>query len=739
MKVVDLRAWKSEVNIITRTNDGGMQWTNVPYEWYFYILVGDEERVRSVLPAGSFTKIVPGRQYAKVYGDYWEFRKSWLPTLQYHEIPTFEGDLDLADRYKYDHQIEIDDRVDLLYFDIETDDRLRRIEIGRDYIVSFAAIDLKGNRYFVRLEEMTPDAEWTFLTTVNNIIRKYQIIAGWNINNFDVPYLRMRMKNYDMRLAFTGRYDMFERAKHIYRFDSTIKSFSLENFSQTFLKRGKLKHDKGIFDLWNTNDPVLEEYNVEDCQLCADLDKVLNICGMMILQSQWCKVVPRKFSLYNLIDSVIIQKSHKLGRPVPTNYNALKAFDDPTLDEDVDKYMGAEVLDPIIGLHENLYVFDFKSLYPSMMMTFNIGYDTLMLDRPDGDDYIIAPGPSTIGRESKDGKIMPTYFKAEPSCIAETIKELITLRTSYKNLKLKYIEEGKTDSAEYQKVMSDEIIVKELSNSVYGIMGMSFGRYYNIHVAESITLSGRWVLHFAQAHFRDIRGYDVVYGDTDSIFVQTGQQLDLEGELKLFHEHLYEVLAVEYKVPEPYIQLNFDKHYTRFILFAKKNYAGHCDNMEGKVTDKLYVRGMEYIKRNTFQWAAKRQKQLLEDILRSKLGRKEVITRIREYKQEFFNTEFSTNDLKITQRVGQETYNNTALIGRLAKRYKDITGINPVGMELEFIITDNKKGLRGCLLQDYTGRFSRTHYWENFSRPLFDKILGVVDPGKNIDYATLWD
>ena len=131
----------------------------------------------------------------------------------------------------------------------------------------------------------------------------------------------------------------------------------------------------------------------------------------------------------------------------------------------------AIVLDPETGIYHKVYSFDFKSLYPSMMKTSNIGPDTLRYEAEgtDGVPYIVNPG--TIERKRKAGKVKPTYFAHEPSVVTLALTDLMTKRKEYKDLKLKMIEEGTNKGIEWDSVVSDEIIVKELSNSIYGIMG----------------------------------------------------------------------------------------------------------------------------------------------------------------------------------------------------------------------------------------------------------------------------
>lgn len=722
MILKDIRASKNGIFIKHVDNT----WSKVDYPWYFYVRM-DQLRL---IPAKYTHQIQLGKQYVRIFCDAFDARRTILFELQSIGIETFEGDLKPEERYKYDTpEIQISTDQDILYFDIETDDRIKKIEIGRDYILSWVAWDNKGRKFSHVLKYLDYNSEALLISEFYALIKNYDIIAGWNIKKFDIPYFKARADKFDLRFPNVGIYDLFQRTKHIYRFDSKVKSFSLENISQTFLGEGKIKH-QGTYKLWQEKNII--PYNERDVDLTKRIDEKLKISEMMILQATWCKALPRKFSLYALIDSVIIQQSHKLLRPVPTNYKALLSFDEGKVDDaEFEKYLGAEVLDPVQGFHVNTTVFDFKSLYPSIMLTLNIGFDTLNYD-----SGIKSPGTTLIPRA--DGIVRPTYFRNEPSCIAETIRTLIGLRDEYKKLKLEYIEKAWTDKPEYQKVVSDEIIVKELSNSVYGIMGMQYGRYYNVDVAETITLTGRWILQFARTIFTQM-GYRVIYGDTDSIFVNSEGKLDVDKCLKLFHKTIEIELTTNYSVQKSHIKLNFDKHYITFMLFAKKNYVGLCDNMEGKIVDKLYVRGLEYIKRNAFKFAAKKQEELIEEILRGKIAIEDVVHRIREYKTEFFKRGFQKDELELTVRINKDSYDGASVSASLSNAVLEETGVNPQGTELKYIVLKVRPKLRVILSDKYDGEFSREYYWENATYPMLNKVLQLVDPGKNINQDLLFD
>ena len=366
-----------------------------------------------------------------------------------------------------------------------------------------------------------------------------------------------------------------------------------------------------------------------------------------------------------------------------------------------------------------------------MMRTSNIGYDTIR-DEP-CDNCIINPGTNTILRA--DGKMKPSFFVKEKSVINLAISDLIQKRKEYKDLKLKMIEERKNSGQEWEKVVSDEIIVKELANSTYGIMGLDYGRYFSIDIAESITLFGQYCLMFAKKHFEGL-GYPVIYGDTDSVFVSTDKdELDVDRSLEGFHSALKKELKEKYNIDETFIQLNFDKQYESFILIAKKSYVGHVVNMEGKKTDEVYGRGLDYIKKNTFSYAAEKQKELIDYCLHQNPTRDDIKKWLHAVKKDFESRKFKKEDLIISQRVGRdlEDYKGSApLHVRLAQILKERTGEALVHREIEYIVTGNTGVMQGILAEEFTGEYDKEYYWDNKTYPILTRITEVAFP--NYDF-----
>src|SRR5690242_3133583 len=151
---------------------------------------------------------------------------------------------------------------------------------------------------------------------------------------------------------------------------------------------------------------------------------------------------------------------------------------------------GGHVLEPDTGLHRNVWVFDFKSLYPSIIRTFNIDPLTYVAQPAPGENLIVTPGGA---------------FRREPGILPGLLDELFPRREAAR-------EAG-------DNVASNAI--KILMNSFYGVLGTSACRFYNPALANSITGTGKEILLWSKRWFEQA-GFEVLYGDTDSLFVSSG-------------------------------------------------------------------------------------------------------------------------------------------------------------------------------------------------------------------------
>jgi DNA polymerase-2 len=249
---------------------------------------------------------------------------------------------------------------------------------------------------------------------------------------------------------------------------------------------------------------------------------------------------------------------------------------------------GGHVLEPVTGLHSNVWVFDFKSLYPSIIRTFNIdplGY----VASPEADDDLI---------RTTDGA-----FRREPGILPGILDELFPRRESAK-------QGGDQVAAQ---------AIKILMNSFYGVLGTPACRFFNPALANSITGLGREMLLWSKRWFEEA-GFEVLYGDTDSLFVRSGRDdaneaiglarrlaADLNSELT---RHVAERWRVASK-----LELEYEKLYLKLFLpharhsarGASKRYAGL---VHGERREAIEFIGMEVVRRDWTALAKQVQREL---------------------------------------------------------------------------------------------------------------------------------
>jgi DNA polymerase elongation subunit (family B) len=710
-------SFKDTVVLEYQENGIKMKEVHNNFDWYLVVTLIDFQRIEKVIEDLKSSRLL--NRY-EVIGDYVKLftenkntkyeidgKQSLIKWLKDNDIKPLESDLSSDKRYCVDRDIEIEDHYSILYFDIETDDSKPTIQVGSERILSLAAIDREGTTYYLT----NPRSEKKLLEDIFELFQKYDIITGWNSGPFDLTYIKERMKFWKIQKFWKGitHIDMLDRFRHIFRFDNHIEKFSLEYISQHFLGHGKVKHDGiKIIELYRKYPDKLKEYNIQDVVLLKELDAKIGCLDMMILQCQWCKTFPSQFYISELLDNYILRVAHANGVYCPT-----RDYDT----EDI-HYQGAFVFEPNRGVHRNVHIFDFKSLYPTLIMSSNIGFDTL-----DEDGKILNPG---TGKHFRDDK---------SSIIKLTIEGLIGKRKEYKKKKIQMIHDKTNSGPEWERVVSDEIVVKELSNSVYGIMGKRDGRWYSYDVATSITMFGQWVLKFAKQFFEE-EGFSVIYGDTDSTFVKDDDKETLKLEMKKtldkFHKKLQTVLKEQYNMSDCRIELEYEKTYGMLLMVDKKTYTGRLSMLEGKETNEMYTRGMDYIKKNNISIACDKQLELIKRVLYSD---KFTVDEAEDFIQELLDFtrtgQIKMDDLIIQVKLSRpiETYKTNLPHVNIAKQIIAKEGVLQSN-EIEYIVVDSKTK-KNIIPEEYQGEYDKLYYWNNKIYPMLQRVLEVVFPNNN--------
>lgn len=286
------------------------------------------------------------------------------------------------------------------------------------------------------------------------------------------------------------------------------------------------------------------------------------------------------------------------------------------------KYAGAIVLEPQVGLHENVIVVDFASLYPSCYTTFNISPETV--HTPEEYDKLDPDEKEKCFKLEHDDEVgghLVFYINGQDEGILPTaVKHLYEQRLNYKSLR-------KKEKNKHQKQLYDNIekTYKILLNACYGAFGNRFFRLYSLPVAECVTCAARMMLLSASDYIRrNYEGTTIVYGDTDSLFIKfedtKTHQESIDKAQNICDEYNNWLRTYYINSINPYIKkkdipqkLDVDKSFTTLYVSAKKRYIGKDKNGNDS------FKGIEMVRSDYFVGLKPMLQGLIDKILVDKL------------------------------------------------------------------------------------------------------------------------
>jgi DNA polymerase-2 len=575
-----------------------------------------------------------------------------------------------------------------LALDIETD--------GVNGPLLSAAVAMPGyERVFVRRPAshaaavVVPDERTLLVRLFAEIVAlDPDVICGWNVLEFDLALLDQRAQ--ELRVPFTiGRGG--ERARVLASTSgrlsiarvpgrvildgiATLKSatysfdrFNLEFVSQKLLGRGKaMAH--GVVDpiaeirrLFAEAPDELVEYNLEDCRLVLDIFRETDLLGFAMERAQLTGLpMDRQGGSVAAFDHLYLPRIHRRGVVARDVESDIEIMPSP----------GGHVLDSEPGLYRDVLAFDFRSLYPSIIRTFQI--DPLGLAQP-GEN----PVPGEDGAAfARTGAILP-----------QLISSLHDARS---------VAMGANNAALSRAI-------KILMNSFYGVLGTPGCRFFDARLPTSITRRGHAIIERARRFFADRvqSSRSVIYGDTDSLFVAGLNPAAGPALAKELTALLAQEIRDEYDL-ESFLELRFDAHYVRFLMpttrnaerGSKKRYAGLVQKANGKT--ELVVRGLEAVRRDWTPLARRIQLELLNRV--------------------FHDEAFDAWLLQTTKDLAAGKLDEE-LVYRKSKKENDV--------KEELVLVMTGRGLEP--VHETTAPIDYAHYLDKQIAPVCDVILPFLD------------
>lgn len=521
----------------------------------------------------------------------------------------FEADIPYNRRVMIDLDWRLEIPKKWLFVDIETDpsEGVPNSKEAKKRIISIAAKDNDGVEYFFSHTD-----ENMLFRDFLVVLDKYPIMCTFNGNHFDWPYLINRARRLEIDYDWHGVVHIDLRA--VYKFVLLIQRdlYSLEHIAlKEELKTQKQKiRISDLMDFFEHDIERLREYNLDDVRIIYELDKKwnmvfilfslakithTNVKDLLKLNKNNKKEFNNSVAVDGLILSISRERNPRIVWPTKKHKESEKG-------EKKENFQGAMVLDPVPGLHKNVAILDVNALYPTIIMALNIGPETYRTD--DSGDI-----KSPIERGS--------FISTPKSVFSEGLSYVLTTRNEWRKKKATLTPGTK----EYVVADTTYNAYKVLANSIYGVIGSLYGRYFNKDIAENITLTGQKVIMYLRDQLNE-QGIHVIAGDTDSVFLQP-PDLDVSNAQQMASELTQSTRKYLQGLTGSYpseFRLDIDKLCSIMYIpgeekkGTKKKYVARVV-WKGQPTSELMIKGFEIIRHDASEAKRNAQKSTIEHIL----------------------------------------------------------------------------------------------------------------------------
>lgn len=697
---------------------------------------------------------------------HWFYRFREL--LQKNHIPAFESDIRPTERYLTERFItgpvtihnpgnsntllnpaikpdNYQPDFKLLSFDIET-----AYDNNELFSIAYICNDIRcvlmvGSQKDLPANETKQHNTLQFMNNETELLQTFinhiseldpDIIIGWNVINFDLRFLQKKADQLKTPLAI-GRNNCLPKwrqsqteAEHYFLLIpgrivldgiDTLKSatwqfpsFSLENVSKELLNRGKLiKHNKSHDPLFKAREikrqfhhdkTSLAKYNLEDCQLVLDIFSKADLIHFAIERAQLTGLeMDRVGGSVAAFDNLYLPRLHRKGFTAPNIGDYSQGNTAP----------GGYVMNSRPGLYNSVLVLDYKSLYPSIIRTFKV------------DPYARIAAKKHIDESDINNNTIPGYdgasFSKHEHILPEIIADLWQARDRAKQ--------------ENNKALSQAI--KIIMNSFYGVLGTPGCRVHDARLTSSITKRSHDIIK-QTVKLINQQGYEVIYGDTDSVFVSLDAALDNDAADSIGNQlintiNLYwqEHLSEDYGI-ESFLEMEYETHFNRFFMptirgsekGSKKRYAGFVakDN-----NSHIVFKGLESARTDWTQMAREFQQALYFKIFNNESYKDFILYTVKQLTAGKLDDQLVYRK-RLRQKLEQYQKNIPPHARAAIKAEQSFKQNNQPSRYqhkgwIEYVITLNGPETLEC----QTSKLDYDHYIEKQLTPIADSILLIMN------------
>jgi DNA polymerase elongation subunit (family B) len=782
-------------------NDGKRYKQEVNYKPYLFIPTKKDSPYKNIhgekVDKLPFASIYDAKNFMKQYSDVEGFSVYGLANFQYTYI--YDNFRDI----KYDTSL-----IKTCVLDIETDstDGFPNIALADKQITAITMMydkitfclgygDFETNDISIKYIRCKSEEELLekFLMIWQSDLFRPDVVTGWNIEFFDIPYIINRC-NYILgegRAAKLSPFNVLEQRRleingkeinvfhpvgvsvldymHLYKkFVLTPQeSYRLDHISNYELGERKLDYSEyeSLAELYKNDHQKFMEYNVKDCGLVKRLDEKLKLLDLVYTFAY--------DSGTNFIDAMTSVRSWDI---IIHNYLMSKKIVIPykKRPSTTNKVAGAYVKKPLTGMYDWVVSFDLTSLYPHLIMSYNISPDTIkgVLPVQLSINQILDGKVDNIKDflEEKNLSLAGSccYFtKNKQGFLADLMEQLFSQRKEYKDKMLEAKKQYertedpklKFDIAKYNNL---QLAAKVKLNSAYGALGNAYFRWYDRRLAESITLSGqltiRWAEEKINKYLNDMLATDnvdyVIASDTDSVYINMSGVVNKSGlkgrdeitnyldnlcenEIQKYLNSIFNELGDYMNCYKKVLHMKRESISDRGVFVAKKRYILNVLNNEGiqYKEPELKVMGIEAVRSSTPQACRDAIKELMKIILTKTEA--DTIAYIDSFRRKFKTLPFEEVSFPRGMN-GLSSYQDSV------KLYKKGTPIHVRGA-IMYNYFLKKKGLD----KKYTPIFDKDKVkfcYLKLPNPLRENVISVpqmlpkqMELDKYIDYDTQFD
>ncbi len=579
--------------------------------------------------------------------------------------------------------------------------------------------------------------EGDLLLQFKETVHSYQpdYLVGYFSDGFDLPYLRTRAEKYHIKLDLGLDYSEVRHTKKrnvlsvkvkgivhidIYKFIRRVMidildvdNYDLDTVAKALLGEGKTEgvNIAHVSKAWNNDHEKLREfceYNLNDAKLTLRLSNI-----MMPHLHEFVKLIGQplydvsRMTYGQFVEWYIIKHIKQFNEIIPNR----PTYPD-MMKRRFESYEGAFVYEPQPGLYNDIAVFDFRSLYPTIIVAHNICVSTITDSQEDAHET-----PEIM----IDGKKQHFYFNyRRDGFFAVLLKDIIVRRNRIKEI-IKN-EEKKVDPV----LNARQYSLKILANSFYGYIGFAGARWYNNACAASVTAYGRqYIKNLLQK--AGAAGFQVIYSDTDSMFISLGGKTQKDA-----HDFLKEINR---ELPS-LMELELENFYPRGIFVMKKGQTKGAKKKYALIDEQGNVKvvGFETVRGDWSAIAKEVQQHILEIILKEE-SKEKALAYVQEIIKQIRSREIPIEKMVIQKQLKKEIQDYTSVGPHVvvAKQLRERGEYIGVGAMIKYVIEEGNGIIRERAKPvDEAKKYDVEYYVNNQIIPSVKSIFEVLGIDKDL-------